>query len=258
MATFKAEEIDSIVQDINDSGYGLTFGLHTRIDDRVEQVTSKLDVGNIYVNRNQIGAIVGTQPFGGEGLSGTGPKAGGPHYVNRFVKRPLPLHEVLSGDAVAKDKVQSALDAVVRPAREAIQAHELPGPTGESNRLGIFAKGTVLCLGPSFEDVQRQKDIAHTMGCSTLVVVPGDRSEGSIDGFLDREHLAHLENFDAVALWSEQNDLALARKALSRRQGVIIPLIATDDMKDLCILERHICIDTTAAGGNASLLAAQT
>ena len=86
IATFKSDEINSIVRDINDSGYGLTFGLHTRIDQRVEELTASLRVGNIYVNRNQIGAIVGSQPFGGEGLSGTGPKAGGPHYLKRFTR----------------------------------------------------------------------------------------------------------------------------------------------------------------------------
>jgi len=84
VATFKASDIDAIVDDINSRGYGLTFGLHTRIDDRVQQIVERLKVGNAYVNRNQIGAIVGSQPFGGEGLSGTGPKAGGPLYVARF------------------------------------------------------------------------------------------------------------------------------------------------------------------------------
>ena len=70
-----------MVDAINARGFGLTFGLHSRIDDRVERVTARLHVGNAYVNRNQIGAIVGSQPFGGEGLSGTGPKAGGPFYL---------------------------------------------------------------------------------------------------------------------------------------------------------------------------------
>ena len=78
VASFRAADLDRVVAAINARGYGLTFGLHSRIDDRVERVTAGLDVGNIYVNRNQIGAIVGSQPFGGEGLSGTGPKAGGP------------------------------------------------------------------------------------------------------------------------------------------------------------------------------------
>ena len=84
VARFKAREIDKVIADINATGYGLTFGLHTRIDDRVQHVTEAIHAGNIYVNRNQIGAIVGSQPFGGEGLSGTGPKAGGANYMTRF------------------------------------------------------------------------------------------------------------------------------------------------------------------------------
>ena len=87
VTSFKARDIDKIVDDINARGYGLTFGLHTRIDDRVQQIVERIRAGNAYVNRNQIGAIVGSQPFGGEGLSGTGPKAGGPHYVERFQRR---------------------------------------------------------------------------------------------------------------------------------------------------------------------------
>lgn len=75
-----------MIDAINASGYGLTFGLHSRIDDRVEQVTSRLRVGNMYINCNQIGAVVESQPFGGEGLSGAGPKVGGPAYLKRFVQ----------------------------------------------------------------------------------------------------------------------------------------------------------------------------
>ena len=74
----------SVISSINRKGYGLTFGLHTRIEARVQHIVDGVRVGNIYVNRNQIGAVVGSQPFGGEGLSGTGPKAGGPHYLRRF------------------------------------------------------------------------------------------------------------------------------------------------------------------------------
>jgi RHH-type proline utilization regulon transcriptional repressor/proline dehydrogenase/delta 1-pyrroline-5-carboxylate dehydrogenase len=84
VATFKAGEIDKVVNDINERGYGLTLGLHSRIAATRELVEAKARVGNFYVNRNQIGAVVESQPFGGEGLSGTGPKAGGPHYVARF------------------------------------------------------------------------------------------------------------------------------------------------------------------------------
>jgi RHH-type proline utilization regulon transcriptional repressor/proline dehydrogenase/delta 1-pyrroline-5-carboxylate dehydrogenase len=81
---YKADRLEDVLQSIERSGYGLTLGIHSRIDDTVEDTIDRLQVGNIYVNRNMIGAVVGVQPFGGHGLSGTGPKAGGPHYLPRF------------------------------------------------------------------------------------------------------------------------------------------------------------------------------
>jgi RHH-type proline utilization regulon transcriptional repressor/proline dehydrogenase/delta 1-pyrroline-5-carboxylate dehydrogenase len=81
---YRADRFDQVLQSVERSGYGLTLGIHSRIDDMVEDAIEKLQVGNIYVNRNMIGAVVGVQPFGGHGLSGTGPKAGGPHYLARF------------------------------------------------------------------------------------------------------------------------------------------------------------------------------
>jgi RHH-type proline utilization regulon transcriptional repressor/proline dehydrogenase/delta 1-pyrroline-5-carboxylate dehydrogenase len=81
---YPADRLDRVLQSIERSGYGLTLGIHSRIDDTVEAVIDRLQVGNVYVNRNMIGAVVGVQPFGGHGLSGTGPKAGGPHYLARF------------------------------------------------------------------------------------------------------------------------------------------------------------------------------
>jgi RHH-type proline utilization regulon transcriptional repressor/proline dehydrogenase/delta 1-pyrroline-5-carboxylate dehydrogenase len=81
---FKAGELAQVVDDINATGFGLTLGLHSRLAETRRFVQSRARVGNFYVNRNQIGAVVGSQPFGGEGLSGTGPKAGGPHYLARF------------------------------------------------------------------------------------------------------------------------------------------------------------------------------
>jgi RHH-type proline utilization regulon transcriptional repressor/proline dehydrogenase/delta 1-pyrroline-5-carboxylate dehydrogenase len=81
---WKAGELDKVIEAIEATGYGLTLGVHSRIETTVEHVTQKLSTGNIYVNRNIIGAVVGVQPFGGHGLSGTGPKAGGPNYLARF------------------------------------------------------------------------------------------------------------------------------------------------------------------------------
>ena len=81
---YRAENLERVLQAIERTGYGLTLGIHSRIDDTVEAIIDRLQIGNIYVNRNMIGAVVGVQPFGGHGLSGTGPKAGGPHYLARF------------------------------------------------------------------------------------------------------------------------------------------------------------------------------
>jgi RHH-type proline utilization regulon transcriptional repressor/proline dehydrogenase/delta 1-pyrroline-5-carboxylate dehydrogenase len=84
LVRYPAEHLDRVLRSIARSGYGLTLGIHSRIDDTIEAVIDRLPVGNVYVNRNMIGAVVGVQPFGGHGLSGTGPKAGGPHYLARF------------------------------------------------------------------------------------------------------------------------------------------------------------------------------
>jgi RHH-type proline utilization regulon transcriptional repressor/proline dehydrogenase/delta 1-pyrroline-5-carboxylate dehydrogenase len=95
---WKAGELDAVVDAINATGYGLTLGIHSRIDATVAEIVRRAKVGNVYVNRNQIGAVVGVQPFGGEGLSGTGPKAGGPHYLLRFVtERTLTINTTAAG-----------------------------------------------------------------------------------------------------------------------------------------------------------------
>lgn len=83
---YQSVELDEIMQQINQSGYGLTFGIHTRIPSRMEELSQKSCSGNVYINRNMVGAVVGVQPFGGQGMSGTGPKAGGPNYLKRFAR----------------------------------------------------------------------------------------------------------------------------------------------------------------------------
>src|SRR5690606_12742643 len=84
---YRASELDGLIDAINASGYGLTMGVHTRIDETVERVAARAHVGKLYVGRNITGAVVGVQPVGGEGLSGTGPKAGGPLYLHRLLTR---------------------------------------------------------------------------------------------------------------------------------------------------------------------------
>lgn len=236
---FKADDIPEIIERINQRDYSLTFGLHTRIDGRVEETKRALRVGNIYINRNQIGAVVGVQPFGGSALSGTGPKAGGPDYVARFTRQSVKrrtIKEIPTADPKA------VIDAAPNAKSTLLSTTDLPGPTGESNRLSVYAKGTVLCLGPGDENREQQAKLAERYGNSAvrLAVEPGE--------------LTHLEGFAAVLHWGSETEQRAVRQALADREGPILPLIVSDDPLML-VREEHVCIDTTASGGNAQLLA---
>ncbi len=297
VASFKSREIDDVVAAINGRGYGLTFGLHTRIDDRVQHITDRLNVGNIYVNRNQIGAIVGSQPFGGEGLSGTGPKAGGPLYLTRF-RRTAKVEELAAPDtdpfkASDVQKAINGLDArnwAARPDRVSVLRHALsgrsgiirkalsetaafdttpqtlPGPTGETNRLRMYAKGTVLCLGPTAEIAVAQAVQALGAGCGVIVAAPGAleatralKDAGvpivAFEGTVRAGDLAELKEVAAVAAAGASDWTRGLRIALAGRPGAIIPLETQIICPERYVVERHLCVDTTAAGGNASLLA---
>ena len=95
---YRAGDLDRILEEVRGTGYGLTFGIHSRIERRARELAERLDVGNVYVNRNIVGAVVGVQPFGGQGLSGTGPKAGGPHYLFRFAtEKTVTINTVATG-----------------------------------------------------------------------------------------------------------------------------------------------------------------
>jgi RHH-type transcriptional regulator, proline utilization regulon repressor / proline dehydrogenase / delta 1-pyrroline-5-carboxylate dehydrogenase len=95
---YKTDDLDQVLETIINTGYGLTLGIHSRIDATIEYITRRLPAGNVYVNRNIIGAVVGVQPFGGERLSGTGPKAGGPYYLLRLcVERAISINTTAAG-----------------------------------------------------------------------------------------------------------------------------------------------------------------
>jgi RHH-type proline utilization regulon transcriptional repressor/proline dehydrogenase/delta 1-pyrroline-5-carboxylate dehydrogenase len=99
---YRAADLEAVVRSIAASGYGLTLGIHSRINETIETVIEQLAVGNVYVNRNMIGAVVGVQPFGGHGLSGTGPKAGGPHYLARLAtEQTVTINTAAAGGNVA-------------------------------------------------------------------------------------------------------------------------------------------------------------
>ena len=144
-----------------------------------------------------------------------------------------------------------------KPSITAIKTISMPGPTGESNRLSSHGRGTILCLGPSADTARNQAEVARQNGCAAVMVAPGASGENAIDGFLPRRALAELQGFAAVALASDEDDLRAARVALASRDGPILPLLSEADIAPRCRIERHICIDTTAAGGNAALLAGQ-
>ncbi|WP_037308347.1 bifunctional proline dehydrogenase/L-glutamate gamma-semialdehyde dehydrogenase PutA [Ruegeria halocynthiae] len=237
VARFKASELDQVIADINATGYGLTFGLHTRIDDRVQHITEAVHAGNIYVNRNQIGAIVGSQPFGGEGLSGTGPKAGGPNYMTRFCApdRQISTAEWTSamGDLPAPQG---------RPA--AVRTRSLPGPTGESNRLSEFPRAPLLCMGPGPEAAQAQAEAVEALGGTAI----------RASGMMDLHRLENVANISGVLWWGDDDTGRDIECHLARRDGPILPLIPGRPDRARVLGERHVCVDTTAAGGNAALL----
>ncbi|WP_424943944.1 bifunctional proline dehydrogenase/L-glutamate gamma-semialdehyde dehydrogenase PutA [Aliiroseovarius crassostreae] len=216
LCTFKADALDKVIDAVNGTGYGLTFGLHTRIDARVQHVAERVCAGNIYVNRNQIGAVVGSQPFGGEGLSGTGPKAGGPLYLKRF------SHPAETGTAPE------------------VMEQQLPGPTGELNRLTMHKRATILCLGPNAE------------GQAKAVRALGGEAELA-EGIAPSELTTRTDIGGAI--WDGDADQArVYDRALAARKGTILPLITGPVTVNDVWHERHLCVDLTASGGNAELL----
>jgi len=294
VATFEADEIDQVIAAINRKGYGLTFGLHTRIEARVQHIVDGVHAGNVYVNRNQIGAIVGSQPFGGEGLSGTGPKAGGPHYLRRFRKavETAPASSVSTDQSITATRVAEHMPiaaargwaalpdriailrkhlrgkgAAAMSAAAAVEygATDLPGPTGEANTLNLVARGKALVLGPDAETLLAQAIQALAAGNAVVAVARGAPAAlnaltgkglpiAAIDGTLSAAELQKL-SIDVVASAPDADTLRSYRKALARQKGPIVPLVSEVIYPAAYCHERAVCVDTTAAGGNASLLA---
>jgi len=292
VATFDAEKLDRVMSDINRKGFGLTFGLHTRIEARVQEIVDGIHAGNIYVNRNQIGAVVGSQPFGGEGLSGTGPKAGGPHYLRRFRRSAEAGTELPQGHKVTATELADNLPDPAfggwstRPDRIAIlRKHlrgkgaaaiaaaaatdfgpvDLPGPTGEANTLTLVPRGRVLCLGPDADTLLSQAVQALAAGNAVLAVAPGAPAAlapltgkglpiAAIDGRPDPVESRSL-GIDVVAFSGAPEAVRIVRNVLAERKGPIVPLVTEILYPAAYAHERAVCVDTTAAGGNASLLA---
>jgi len=273
---YRRDDLPQLVDTINASGYGLTLGVHSRIDETIEFVTQRAHVGNIYVNRNIVGAVVGVQPFGGEGKSGTGPKAGGPLYLKRLQRHAEP--SVFAQSSVTPDMsvaLQALLDWAathghsklwqlgVQYARESLlhKTLTLPGPTGERNTLSFAARGKVLCAANSIAALLNQ--LAAVLATGNIAVVSSEAAT-LIPAGLPEQVRAAIEissTVDTVDLHLALLDVALItqwRTRLAARQGALIPLLPTTDDAPVAVwrlvAERALCINTTAAGGNASLM----
>lgn len=281
---YKRDDMDRLIDDINATGYGLTFGLHTRLDETIAHVCDRIRVGNIYINRNVIGAIVGVQPFGGRGLSGTGPKAGGPLYLGRLVETaPIPprmasVHSDAALNDFAKWLGNRGMNELAQAARETGSASalgldiELPGPVGERNLYALHARGRILLAPQTETGLYRQLTAVLATGNSAVI----DEASGL------RSVLRDLPaSVVARAVWSTdwQSDAPFAgalvegdgerlvdiNKKLAALPG---PLVLTQAASSAQLVQNADCyclnwlleevstsINTTAAGGNASLMA---
>ncbi|THG84849.1 trifunctional transcriptional regulator/proline dehydrogenase/L-glutamate gamma-semialdehyde dehydrogenase [Pseudomonas sp. A-1] len=280
-------ELATLLDSINASGYGLTLGVHTRIDETIAQVVDSARVGNLYVNRNMVGAVVGVQPFGGEGLSGTGPKAGGPLYLYRLlatrpqdaVSRQLQDGEGQRADARGPafpallewaHKQQPELAALAERYASLAQSgltQVLSGPTGERNTYSLLPRERVLCLADDERDLLAQLAAVLAVGCRVLWA----------DNAASRKLLAQLPlavqqriqlvgdwascelGFDAIIHHGDSDQLREVCQLAAKRPGAIVGVNGlgrgdTDIPLERLLIEHALSVNTAAAGGNASLM----
>ena len=289
---YNRNNLNELVEQINASGYGLTLGVHTRIDETIAQVTGSAKVGNLYVNRNMVGAVVGVQPFGGEGLSGTGPKAGGPLYLYRLLaNRPENALGVTLArqdaeypvDAQLKTVLTQPLDALIkwadnRPELRAIAQQYgelaqagtqrlLPGPTGERNTWTLMPRERVLCVADNEQDALVQLAAAMATGCEVLW--PDDALHRDLAKQLPKAVSARIhftkadalltQPFDAVIYHGDSDQLRELCEQVAARSGAIVSVQGfargeTNLLLERLYVERSLSVNTAAAGGNASLM----
>jgi RHH-type proline utilization regulon transcriptional repressor/proline dehydrogenase/delta 1-pyrroline-5-carboxylate dehydrogenase len=272
---YPREKLVEVIDEVNASGYGLTGGAHSRIDSTIELICGRLSVGNLYVNRNIIGAAVGVQPFGGRGLSGTGPKAGGPLYMKRLLAHaPAQWSELPTGKPPAatlrlaeilraknRSELADHIEILSRATHCGLEI-ELQGPVGESNIYTLHGRGAVLCDAESEEAAIAQIACALATGNRAILDGPAaDATLALLDG-LPIERAAPESRFEA-ALTDRRGEalIAFAQKT-AQRPGPIVSLYRVDletiergdAPLDVLLGETSICINTTAAGGNASLM----
>jgi RHH-type proline utilization regulon transcriptional repressor/proline dehydrogenase/delta 1-pyrroline-5-carboxylate dehydrogenase len=281
---FRRANLDKLIDDINASGYGLTFGLHTRLDETIAHVVSRIKVGNVYVNRNIIGAVVGVQPFGGRGLSGTGPKAGGPLYIGRLVqKAPVPpQQDSVHTDPALRDfitwldrKGKAAEGETARSFanRSALGLErELPGPVGERNLYALHPRGRVLLVAKTQEGLLRQ--VAAALATGNAVAIDDVASLKPALSDLPASVAARLSwsadweksgPFAGALIEGDGQDVRNATLKIAALPGPLVLVQAasskelTSDPEAYCLNwlleEVSTSINTAAAGGNASLMA---
>jgi RHH-type transcriptional regulator, proline utilization regulon repressor / proline dehydrogenase / delta 1-pyrroline-5-carboxylate dehydrogenase len=279
---YRRDDLPHLIDAINSSGYGLTLGVHSRIDETIDFIVSHAHVGNIYVNRNVIGAVVGVQPFGGEGRSGTGPKAGGPLYIKRLQRRATvergahTIHEraasagmrtsfnlLIAWAGAHGHERLAALAEGYRHASLLDTAMVLPGPTGERNTLAFAPRGTVLCAASSTLALLNQLAAVFATG-NAVALAP--RCGDLLPTGLPPEIRSAIRLLDAAEAGTAPFQMALADSGqrarilplLAARQGALVPLVETNDTDSVplwrLVVERAVCVNTTAAGGNASLM----
>ena len=272
---YERDTLDALIAAINGTGFGLTFGLHTRLDSTIDYVTQRINAGNVYINRNVIGAVVGVQPFGGRGLSGTGPKAGGPLYLNRLVANPpqavgapsaLPnplLADLISWLQARGESEAAAAAQAYGAASQSGRTINLPGPVGERNLYQLHPRGRILARPSTKRGLFQQIAVILATGCQGVVegmALP----EGLPSGV--RQRLATRVDGALAAMIVEGDREAVLRatQAAADRPGAIISVHAASSAEcragvaynaDWLLEEVSTSINTTAAGGNASLMA---
>ncbi|MDP5008732.1 MAG: trifunctional transcriptional regulator/proline dehydrogenase/L-glutamate gamma-semialdehyde dehydrogenase [Glaciimonas sp.] len=285
---YAREDLPKLVDAINATGYGLTLGVHSRIDETIDFISSKAHVGNIYVNRNIVGAVVGVQPFGGEGKSGTGPKAGGPLYLKRLQRNPvvsLGAHTIHAANDAAKagsPVLQALLQWATTHGHQRIAElgenyihHSwlgtslvLPGPTGERNTLSFAPRGAILCSAASVGAMLNQLAAVLATGntpvieASIVALIPKGLPKIVRDAIQTVGSVASDANGTLHLALVEGADLMRLRPLLAARDGALVPLLETSEYAAIplwrLVSERALCVNTTAAGGNASLMTLQS
>ena len=274
---YRASELDQLIDQINAKGYALTSGVHSRIEGTVEHVRDRIEAGNIYVNRNIVGAVVGVQPFGGHGLSGTGPKAGGPFYLQRLVRTPEWVAPTLSRIGQADEDALKRLETLVhklpfnaeeKKAAAAALGHArvrtlrkaetvLVGPTGERNSLSWRSPKRVWVHGGTLLQAFSALTELAAAGIKTVVEPnsPLAAYSADLDGLLQvnsKPENAGISHVAAIEPLSSER-----KQELAGRDGALIRILPSEQGLDILqVFEEISCsINTTAAGGNASLMA---